>query len=176
MRAIIRSQSSGREGGAQGGPRAAVAPSDGAARRVRCLLHLQKHGARADLPRQPAEISQQGPALPHRRAPAQLLHARLLLHPRRGARTDGCAGGFLLPLPDHLLSQRAQLHRRGAQAGGDRFPQARQRLPCRCRSGCAAGGGRPAEPGHYPPAARLLDAPRRPSPRRVGSRTTVRMR
>src|SRR5208283_1634234 len=42
----------GREGGAQGGPRPAVAPSDGAARRLRRLLHLQEHGARADLARQ----------------------------------------------------------------------------------------------------------------------------
>ena len=33
----------------------------------------------------------------------------------------------------------------------------RRRLPCRRRSGCAAGGGRPAEPGHHPPAARLLE-------------------
>ena len=54
---------------------------------------------------------------------AQPLHALLLLCPRRGARTDGCAGGFLLPLPDHLLSQRPQLHRAGAEAGGDRLPQ-----------------------------------------------------
>ena len=69
MRAITDPDRVGREGGAQGGPRAAVATSDGAARRVRGLLHLQKHGARADLPRQPAEISEQGPALPHPRGP-----------------------------------------------------------------------------------------------------------
>src|SRR5271165_3751712 len=108
----------GREGGAQGGPRAAVATSDGAARRVRCLLHLQKHGARADLPRQPAEISEQGPALPHPRASAQPLHALLLLHPRRGARADGPVGSVILSLPDRLLPQRPQLHRAGAEAGG----------------------------------------------------------
>ena len=48
----------GREGGAQGGPRAAVAAPDGAARRLRRLLHLQEHGARADLPHQPAEVSE----------------------------------------------------------------------------------------------------------------------
>ena len=53
----------GREGGAQGGPRPAVAPSDGATQRLWRLLHLQEHGARADLPRQPAEVSEQGPRI-----------------------------------------------------------------------------------------------------------------
>ena len=55
--------------------------------------------------------------------------------------------------PFHTVPQRPQLHRAGAEAGGDRLPQARQRLPCRRRSGCAAGGGRPTEPGDHPPAA-----------------------
>ena len=49
----------------------------------------------------------------------------------------------------------------GAEASGDRLPQARQRLPRRRRRGRAAGGGRPAEPGDHPPAPRLLD----PGPR-----------
>src|SRR5271167_1476103 len=71
---------------------------------------------RISLPKYPAKD-------PHRRTPAQPFHALLLLCARRGARTDGCAGGFLLPLPDHLLSQRPQLHRAGAEADGDRLPQ-----------------------------------------------------
>src|SRR5271165_1805385 len=54
----------GREGGTQGGPRAAVAAPHGEAQCLRCLLHLQEHGARADLPHQPAEVPGQGPALP----------------------------------------------------------------------------------------------------------------
>ena len=63
-----------------------------------------------------------------------------------------------LPFQTTYYHQRPQLHRAGAEAGGDRLSQARQRLPCRRRPGGVAGGGRPAEPGDYPPAARLLDA------------------
>src|SRR6201989_1056807 len=46
------------------------------------LLHFQKHGAGADLPHRHAEISHQGPALPHPCPPAEPLHTLLLLHPR----------------------------------------------------------------------------------------------
>ena len=53
------------------------------------------------------------------------------------------------PVRDHLSPERSQLHRARAEAGWDRLPQARQRLPCRRRSGGPAGGGRPAEPGHH---------------------------
>ena len=45
-------------------------------------VYFIEHGAGVDLPHQPAEIPDQGPALPHSRPPAQPLHALLLLHPR----------------------------------------------------------------------------------------------
>ena len=52
----------GREGRAQGGPCAALAAPHGEDERLRRLFHLQEHGAGAELPRQRAEISHQGPA------------------------------------------------------------------------------------------------------------------
>ena len=92
----------GREGGTQGGPRAAVAAPHGEAQCLRCYFIFKSvSGARADLPHQPAESTRPRPhyrIVAHQRS----LHASLLLCPRRGARTDGCAGRFL-PLPDHLL-------------------------------------------------------------------------
>ena len=83
----LRPQSSaadrmGREGRAQGRPCPALATPHGQERRLRRLLHLQEHGAGAELPRQRAEISHQGSESPHPRPPAQPLHALLLLHPR----------------------------------------------------------------------------------------------
>jgi hypothetical protein len=41
--------------------------------------------------------------------------------------------GLVLPVPDHLLPQRPQLHRAGAEPRADRLPQDRQRLPRRRR-------------------------------------------
>ena len=146
------------KGRAQGRLRAALAALDGAGTALRRLLHLQEHGARADLPRHRAEVSDQGPESPHPGPSAQPLHPLLLLHPRRGLGADRDARGLVLSVPDHLLSQRPLLHRAGAQSGRDRLPQERQRLPRGRRSGGAAGGGRPAEPGDHPRAARLLDA------------------
>src|SRR5579864_74996 len=72
----------GREGRPQGRPCPCLATSNGEEQRLRRLLHFQKHGAGADLPHQHAEISHQGPALPHPCPPAQPLHALLRLHPR----------------------------------------------------------------------------------------------
>ncbi len=63
----------------------------------------------------------------------QPLHALLLLPPRRNPGPDGDAGRLVLSVPDHLLPQRAQLHRAGAEARADRLPQDRQRLPRRRR-------------------------------------------
>ena len=138
-------------------------------RRLRRLLHLQEHGAGADLSRQRAEIPHQGSQLPHPRPPAQPLHPLLLLHPRRNPRPDGDAGGLVLPVPDHLLPQRPQLHRAGAQPSADRLPQERQRLPRGRRRGRAAGRRRPAEPGDHPRAARLLDLDPGPEVLRQGA-------
>src|SRR5438067_2850094 len=63
----------------------------------------------------------------------------------------------VLSVPDHLLPQRAQLHRAGAEAGADRLPQDRQRLPRRRRRRRAASCHRQTQPANYPPTARLLD-------------------
>src|SRR6185295_14974256 len=87
----------GREGGAQGGPCRAVATAHGTQTRLRRLLHLQEHGAGADLPGQRTEISHQGPASPDPRPPAQPLHALLFLYSRRNSGPDGNAGGLVLP-------------------------------------------------------------------------------
>src|ERR1700730_16497158 len=53
----------GREGRAQGRPCPALAPPHGQGRRLRRLLHLQEHGARAELSRQRPQIRHQEPAL-----------------------------------------------------------------------------------------------------------------
>src|SRR5712672_2109814 len=98
-----------------------------------------------------------GSKLQDPRPPTQPLHALLLLPPRPNLGPDGDAGGLVLPVPDHLLPQRPQLYRAGAQAGADRLPQDRQCLPRRRRRGGAAGRRRPAEPSHHPRPARLLD-------------------
>ena len=49
------------------------------------------------------------------RAPAEPLHALLFLHAGRNAGADGDARGLVLPVPDHLLSQRPLLHRTGIE-------------------------------------------------------------
>src|SRR6202163_4794659 len=147
----------GREGRAQGRPCPALAAPHGQGRRLRRVLHLQEHGAGAELSRQRPQIRHQGSKLPDPRPPTQPLHALLLLPPRRNLGPDGDAGGLVLPVPDHLLPQRPQLYRAGAQAGADRLPQDRQCLPRRRRRGGAAGRRRPAEPSHHPRPARLLD-------------------
>src|SRR6516225_372422 len=103
------------------------------------------------------EISHQGPASPDPRPPAQPLHALLFLYSRRNTGPDGDAGGLVLPVPDHLLPQRPQLHRAGAEPRADRLPQDRQRLPRRRRRRCTAGCRRQAEPGNHPQTPRLLD-------------------
>ena len=51
--------------------------------RFRRLLYLQEHGAGPHFPHQSAEVSHQGPQLPHPGAPAEPLHAFLLLCSRR---------------------------------------------------------------------------------------------
>src|SRR5215468_9338898 len=61
--------------------------------------------------------------------PAQPLHPRLLLHPRRSSRPHGDACRNLLPVPNDILPQRPQLHRAGAQSCPGRLPQERQCLP-----------------------------------------------
>src|SRR6266513_2849923 len=147
----------GREGGAQGRPCRAVATTHGTETRLRRLLYLQEHGARAYLPGQRTEISHQGPASPDPRPPAQPLHALLLLPPRRNTGPDGDAGRLVLSVPDHLLPQRAQLNRAGAEARADRLPQDRQRLPRRRRRRRAASRRRQTQPANHPPTARLLD-------------------
>src|SRR5712671_677379 len=128
----------GREGGAQGGPCRAVATTHGTETRLRRLLYLQEHGAGADLPGQRTEISHQGPASPDPRPPAQPLHTLLFLYSRRNTGPDGDACRLVLPVPDHLLPQRPQLHRAGAEPRADRLPQDRQRLPRRRRRHCTA--------------------------------------
>jgi hypothetical protein len=65
--------------------------------------------------------------------------------------------GLVLPVPDHLLPQRPQLHRAGAEPRADRLPQDRQRLPRRRRRRCTAGCRRQAEPSNHSQTARLLD-------------------
>ena len=65
--------------------------------------------------------------------PAKDPHYRIVAHQR--SRFNQChfdvrdevrdrwfAGGFLLALPDRRRSQRPELHRAGAEAGGDRLP------------------------------------------------------
>src|SRR3981189_2807543 len=64
----LRPQSSaadrmGREGRAQGRPCPGLATPHGQGRRLRRLLHLQEHGAGAELPRQRPQIRHQEPAL-----------------------------------------------------------------------------------------------------------------
>src|SRR5207253_8017853 len=83
--------------------------------------------------------------------------AALLLPPRRNPGSDGDAGRLVLSVPDHLLPQRAQLHRAAAEARADRLPQDRQRLPRRRRRRRAAGRRRQTQPANHPPTARLLD-------------------
>ena len=70
----------------------------------------------------------------------------------------------------YLLSQRPQLHRAGAEAGGDRLPQGGQRFPRRRRRRGAAGIGRPAEPRDHPPPPRLLDPDHRTEILKEGAR------
>src|SRR6202040_2258165 len=80
----LRPQSSpadpmGREGRAQGRPCPALATPHGPGRRLRRLLHLQEHGARAKLSRQRPQICHQGSELPDPRPPTQPLPPLLLL-------------------------------------------------------------------------------------------------
>src|SRR5258708_29293017 len=103
-----------------------------------------------------------GSKLPDPRPPTQPLHTLLLLPPRRNLGPDGDAGGLVLPVPDHLLPQRPQLYRAGAQTGADRLPQDRQCLPRRRRRGGAAGRPRPSDPSHHPRPPRLLGRGPRP--------------
>src|SRR6202023_2261301 len=158
----LRPQSSaadrmGRERRAQGRPCPALATSHGQGRRLRRLLHLQEHGAGAELSHQRPQILHQGSKLPHPRPPTQPLHALLLLPPRRNPGPDGDAGRLVLSVPDHLLPHLVQLHRAGAEAGADRLPQDRQRLPRRRRRRRAASRRRQTQPANHPPTARLLD-------------------
>ena len=60
-----------------------LATPHGQGRQLRRLLHLQEHGAGAELSRQRPQIRHQGSELPDPRAPTQPLHALLLLPPRR---------------------------------------------------------------------------------------------
>jgi hypothetical protein len=73
------------------------------------------------------------------------------------------------PFQTHLLSQRPQLHRAGAEAGADRLPQDGQRLPGGRRRHGAAGRRRQTEPRHHPSTARLLDADPRAEVLRQGA-------
>src|SRR5512140_2600733 len=66
--------------------------------------------------------------------------------------------GSFFPFPNHLLSQRSQLHRAGTHPRAGRLPQERQRLPGDRRCRCVASGRRQIEPGHHPQTARLLDS------------------
>src|SRR5271166_6458561 len=116
----------GREGSAQGRPRAALAAPHDQGQSLRRLLHLQEHGAGFDLPHHGTEVSHRRPELSHPGAPAQPLHPLLLLHPRRSARADGDPGSLVLSVPDHLLPQWPQLHRTGTHPCADRLPQERQ--------------------------------------------------
>src|SRR5271166_1018629 len=120
----------GREGSAQGRPRAALAAPHDQGQSLRRLLHLQEHGAGFDLPHHGTEVSHRRPELSHPGAPAQPLHPLLLLHPRRSARADGDPGSLVLSVPDHLLPQWPQLHRTGTHPCADRLSAdiIRQRL------------------------------------------------
>src|SRR6266446_49993 len=111
----------------------------------------------AEISYQRPQIRHQGSKLPHPRPPTQPLHALLLLPLRRNPGPDGDAGRLVLSVPDHLLPQRAQLHRAGAEARADRLPQDRQRLPRRRRRRRAASRRRQTQPANHPPTARLLD-------------------
>ena len=138
---------------------------------LRRLLHLQEHGARADLPHQRAEISHQGPQSPHSwRTSGAASRTTTSTSATRCSARWSCAWRSFFPFQTTLLSQRPQLHRAGAEASANRLSQERQRLPgCRrCRG--AAGGRRPAEPGDHPQAARLLDPDPRAEVLRQGAR------
>src|SRR5271157_1009432 len=56
----------------------------------------------------------------------QRLHPLLFLHQRRNPRPNGDAGRLLPAIPDHVLPERPQLHRTGAEPSADRLPQERQ--------------------------------------------------
>src|SRR5215831_11812528 len=96
----------GREGRAQGRLCAAVVTPNGAEECVGCLLHLQEHGAGAELSGDGTEVSDQRSPSPHLGKPEEPLYAQLLLHPRRSPRPHGNAGGDLLSLSDDVLPQR----------------------------------------------------------------------
>ena len=134
------------KGRAQGRLRSTLAALDGAGAALRRVLHLQEHGAGADVPLHGAEVSDPRPQSPHPGPAAQPLHALLLLHSRRDPGAHRDARGLVLPVPDHLLPQRPLVHRAGTQSRRDRLSQERQRLPGGGRSGGPAGGGRPAQP------------------------------
>src|SRR5215813_8303953 len=124
----LRPQSSaadrvGRKGSAQGRLCPALATPHGEARHLRRLFHLQEHGAGRDLSRQRAEIPDQRSKLPDPGAPAQPLHALILLHPRCGPRSNRDAGRLLLPVPHQLLPQWSQFHRARTEAAANRLPQ-----------------------------------------------------
>src|SRR6516225_5276090 len=146
----------GREGGAQGRSCPDLATPHGATRRLRRLFYLQEYGAGCHLSRHCTKVRRQGPQLPDPRSPTQPLHPLLFLHPRRGARPDGHAGGLVLSVSDQLLPQRPQLHRTGAEARADRLPQNRQCLSRGRRRRRTADRGRQAQCRHHPSAARLL--------------------
>src|SRR5439155_26597624 len=55
----------GQERGKQGGTRTAVLGTHGTREPVRCLLHLQKHGAGAVFQIRPTQVSDRGSELPH---------------------------------------------------------------------------------------------------------------
>src|SRR5215813_4001537 len=118
---------------------------------------FKEHGAGAELPDHDPEVPDQGSQSPHLGPPEEPLHPQLLLHPRRSTRAHGYAGGDLLSLPDHLLPQRAQLHRTGAQSRKHCFQKERQCIPRRRRCRRPAEGRRQAKPRHHPREARLLD-------------------
>src|ERR1019366_778506 len=71
---------------------------------------------------------------------------------------DGDARGLVLSLSDHLLSERPQLHRKGARPQEGRLPQERQRLPGRLRPGGIASCCGSLHVRSHPQAARVLDA------------------
>src|ERR1700756_2247608 len=90
------------------------------------LFHFQEHGTRSELPDQRAEVSYKRPQPPDPGASAQPLHALLLLHLRSSAWTHRDAGGLILALPGHLLSQWPLLHRAATQSKQGRLPQERK--------------------------------------------------
>src|ERR1700720_3610589 len=73
----------GREGRAQRGLCSALAAPHGEEGCLRCVLHLQEHGAGTKLSGDRAEVSHQRSQSPHLGPPEEPLHAQLLLHPRR---------------------------------------------------------------------------------------------